>query len=61
MGRLEILNPLLTIGRGYSITKKDSKVISSISDIHEKDILEIELKDGAVETEVLKTCKKGRD
>ena len=61
MGRLEILNPLLTIGRGYSITKKNSKVISSISDLQEKDILEIELKDGMIDAEVLKTKEKGRD
>ena len=61
VSKLEILNPLLTIGRGYSITKKNSKVVSSISDIKKKDLLEIELKDGIIQTEVLETQEKGRD
>jgi len=61
VSKLEILNPLLTIGRGYSITKKNSKVVSSISDIKKKDLLEIELKDGMIQTEVLGTKEKGRE
>ena len=32
LNKLEILNPLLTIKRGYSITKKDGKVITSVKD-----------------------------
>lgn len=61
VSKLEILNPLLTIGRGYSITKKNEKVVSSISDIKKHDLLEIELKDGSIQTEVLDTKEKGRD
>lgn len=61
VSKLEILNPLLTIGRGYSITKKNTKVVSSISDIKKHDLLEIELKDGSIQTEVLDTKEKGRD
>lgn len=61
VSKLEILNPLLTIGRGYSITKKNEKVISSIANIKKHDLLEIELKDGMIQTEVLDTKEKGRD
>ena len=58
LNKLELLNPLLTIGRGYSITKKDEKVISSIKEIQPKDKLEIQLKDGFIFTEVIDTKKK---
>ena len=53
IGKLEVLNPLLTIKRGYSIVKKDNKVISSIKDIKKKDKLNLELKDGNVDVEVI--------
>ena len=49
IGKLEVLNPLLTIKRGYSITKKDNKVITSIKDLKKKDIVNISLKDGEIE------------
>lgn len=52
--RLDVLNPLLTIGRGYSIVRKENKIVSSIQDFREKERLEIEMKDGKVETEVLR-------
>jgi len=57
LNKLDVLNPLLTISRGYSVVRKDNKVISSISLVKEKDKIELELKDGFIETEVL-TIKK---
>lgn len=53
ISKLEVLNPLLTIKRGYSVVRKDDKVISSIKDIKKKDNLELELKDGKVNVEVI--------
>lgn len=53
IGKLEVLNPLLTIKRGYSIIRKDNKVISSKTDLSKKDRLELELKDGKVNVEVI--------
>ena len=53
LSKLEVLNPLLTIKRGYSIIRKDNKVISSTKDIKKKDNLELELKDGKVNVEVI--------
>ena len=51
--KLEILNPLLTLKRGYAIVKKDSKVVTSIKDLKENDKVELELKDGAVRAQVI--------
>lgn len=53
ISKLETLSPLLTIKRGYSIVKKDDKVITSIKDINKKDKLSLNLKDGEVEVEAL--------
>lgn len=48
MNKLEILNPLLTIKRGYSITKINNKVINSIKKIKKDDILTVEVNDGTI-------------
>ncbi len=53
LSKLEVLNPLLTIKRGYSIVRKDNKVITSKNDLKKKDKVEIELTDGKVDLEVL--------
>ena len=53
ISKLEVLNPLLTIKRGYSIVRKDNKVISSSKDLSKKDKLELELRDGKVNVEVV--------
>ena len=53
LSKLEVLNPLLTIKRGYSIVRKDNKVISSSKDLKKKDKVEIEMTDGKVNMEVL--------
>jgi exodeoxyribonuclease VII large subunit len=53
IGKLEVLNPLLTIKRGYSVVRKDNKVISSIKDLKKKDNLELELKDGKINVKVM--------
>ncbi len=53
ISKLETLSPLKTLQRGYTITKKDDKVITSIKDISKKDIIEIEFKDGRIKSEVI--------
>lgn len=53
ISKLETLSPLLTLKRGYAITKKDNKVISSVKDISKGDKLDIELTDGIINTEVI--------
>lgn len=53
ISKLETLSPLLTIKRGYSITKKDGKVLQSVKEVKKKDILEIELSDGSIKAEAI--------
>ena len=49
LNKLEILNPLLTLKRGYSIVKKDNKVVDKISKLNSNDNITLELQDGNIE------------
>lgn len=53
LSKLEVLNPLLTIKRGYSIVRKNNKVVTSSKDLNKKDHVELELTDGKVNVEVI--------
>ncbi len=53
MDKLGVLNPLLTIQRGYAVARTDGKVVSYAKDLKKDDELEIEFKDGKVNTRVL--------
>lgn len=53
VSKLETLSPLETIKRGYTMTKKDNKVITSKKDLKKKDKIEITFQDGNIEAEVL--------
>ena len=53
LSKLEVLNPLLTIKRGYSIVRKNNKVVTSKKDLKKQDKVEIELTDGKVNLEVI--------
>ena len=53
LSKLETLSPLLTLQRGYTISKKDGKVVDSCKKIKKGDILEINFSDGEVKSEVL--------
>jgi len=54
ISKLEVLNPMNTIKRGYAIVRSNDKVISSVKNIKAKDKIFINLKDGNIETEVIK-------
>ena len=53
IGKLEVLNPLLTIKRGYAVARTGGKVVSLAKDLKKDDELEVEFKDGKVNTIVL--------
>ena len=53
ISKLETLSPLETIKRGYTITKKDNKVITSINQVKKKDQLDLSLTDSNIKVEVL--------
>ena len=60
INKLEALNPLLTLKRGYSITKVNDHAISSVELLKKDDIINIEFNDGCVEAEV-KRIEKGEN
>ena len=51
--KLEVLNPLNTLKRGYTITKHEDKVIKSKKDLEIGDELEVKFDDGSVNTKVV--------
>lgn len=54
---LDALSPLKTISRGFAAVKKDGKVVSSVKNLKEKDLIEITLADGNAACEV-KTVRR---
>ena len=52
VSKLETLSPLLTLQRGYTMTKKEGKVITKSTDLKKKDIIEIVFSDGTVNAEI---------
>ena len=53
INKLEVLDPLLTLKRGYSIAKSKDKVISSAKDVEVGDEVSIEFDDGTINTKVI--------
>lgn len=53
ISKLEPLSPLLTIKRGYAITKKEDKIITSIKQLKKNDKIELTLTDGTIDAEIL--------
>lgn len=54
LNKLDALNPINTIKRGYSITKIDNKVITSIKNINNDDIITTDLVDGVITSKVVR-------
>ncbi len=54
INKLEVLNPLHVIKRGYAIIKKDKQAISNIKKFKLNDIINIELRDGIVDASIIK-------
>ncbi len=48
--KINLLNPMNTLKRGYTITKKDNKVITSIKNLKLKDKIEVTFTDGSLVT-----------
>ena len=53
LSKLEILNPLNTLKRGYTLAKIEGKVVSSAKQLKSGDNLEVEFEDGNVNTKVI--------
>lgn len=55
VGKLEALNPLSVMSRGYSVTQKNGKTVSDISDVSVGDVITVRLKDGKINATVEST------
>lgn len=53
INKLEVLNPMNTLKRGYGIVKKDNKVVSNIKDVKKEDIIDINIKNGIINAKVI--------
>ncbi len=53
LNKVEVLNPITTIKRGYTITTINKKTISSIKEVKKGDKITTKLADGYLESEVL--------
>ena len=51
--KLTVLNPLLTLKRGYTLTKVEGKVVSSAKQVKSGDKLDVEFDDGIINTRVI--------
>ena len=52
--KLKVLNPLSIMEKGFSVVYKDDKIIKSVNDLNEDDIVDIKLSDGVKHAKVLK-------
>lgn len=53
LDKLNVLNPLLTLKRGYTLTKLEGKVVSSAKEVKSGDELDVEFDDGVINTRVI--------
>lgn len=57
INKLELLNPLSIMKKGYSVSKKDGLVIKSIKDVNVNDNIDVLVSDGVITTKVTSTRK----
>lgn len=55
---ISALNPLTVLSRGYSFAEKQGKILQTVDDVAEKDIITVTLKDGSIEAYVQKITKE---
>ena len=58
LSKLQVLDPLLTIQRGYAITRRDGKVIDSVQNVKVGEMIEIELRDGTLQSKIVERKEK---
>lgn len=51
--KLDALSPLKTLSRGYSVAECNDKIIKSVQDVKEQDIIKIRMQDGKIEAKVI--------
>ncbi|MFW6386839.1 MAG: exodeoxyribonuclease VII large subunit [Bacillota bacterium] len=58
-GKLDMLSPLKTLERGYTITGCGDCLVTSVDDIKKEDIIQTTVTDGIIESRVSKKRKEG--
>ena len=53
LGKLSVMNPINTLNRGYAIAKYNDKVISDVTKLKKDDIINIDVKNGRINAQVL--------
>ena len=53
INKLDVLNPMNTLKRGYSIVKKEDKVVSDIKDVCVDDMINVSIKNGIFNAKVV--------
>ncbi len=51
--KLELVNPLSILKKGYTLTYKENKLIKSVKDINKDEIIKIKLHDGLITSKVI--------
>ncbi len=60
LSKLELLNPISILSKGYSVVKSQDKIIKSAKDINKGDIVNIKLHQGELEAKIEKVVKNGK-
>ena len=55
--KLEIINPLSVLKRGYSLTYKENIIVRSINDVNKNDLLNVKISDGSLKVSVVEKEK----
>ena len=53
INKLDVLNPMNTLKRGYAIVKSNDSVVSDIKKIKKEDIIDINIKNGIINAKVI--------
>jgi len=53
INKLEVLNPMNTLKRGYAIVRKDDEVLTDIKKIKQDDVININLEKGTIVSKVM--------
>lgn len=51
--KLEALSPLAVLARGYCVTQKDDKTVTSVKQLNSEDVIDVQFKDGKIKAKVL--------
>ena len=51
--KLNLLNPLAVLSKGYSVTYKDDLIVKSINDVNDGDIVTTRVSDGVITSKVI--------